>query len=199
MVYTSTREEFNCDVTLEYLEHLLFDFDFVHRAQVLAKESLFVPIGWDSTEKIQVDFRNQQLCSDADQPFEEVVTTPSVVAEQETITPLVLPEDDQSFLERHRNAIEKQEIVKKKKEERDGPLQSPAAAAPTASPASTTATPDAKKEALKASFLEKMKSSSRTSSPAAASPAKTPTSGGSGINRDEMKSFFNNLLKKDKA
>merc|ERR1712130_164409 len=184
-----TREEFNCDVTLEYLEHLLFDFDFVHRAQVLAKESLFVPIGWDSTEKIQVDFRNQQLCSDPDQPYEEVISTPSAVAQQESVTPLVLPEDDQSFLERHRNAIEKQEIVKKKKEERDGPLQSPAAAAPpTASPASTTATPDAKKEALKASFLEKMKNSSRSSSPAA-SPAKTPTSGGSGINRDEMKSF----------
>ena len=187
-------------MALEYLEHLLFDFDFVHRAQLLAKEALFVPIGWDTTEKIQVDFRNQQASSDAQQAFEEVILKPSSVLEQEIALPIVVPEDDQAFLERHRNAMEKQEIVKKKKEERDGTqptLQSPAPA--PAAFGSPAATPEAK-EAFRASYFEQLKTSSRppsTMTTPVSSPA--PKSGSSSINRDEMKSFFNNLLKKDKS
>jgi len=193
LIYTSTRENYNCDVLFEYLEHLLFDFDFVYQTQVLAKEGLFIPIGWDSTEKIDVDFRNQQLTSDPEQPFSEVITKPSTVLDQETIAPLVVPEDDQSFLERHKNALDKQEHVKKKKEERDTSLQSPS----VASPSTNTPTPDAQKEAIKQNFLDQMKKTSQPNSPAVAT---TPTASPAkkNIDRDEMKSFFANLLSKEK-
>lgn len=110
--------------------------------------------------------------------------------------PLVVPEDDQAFLERHKNAIEKQEHVKKKKEEKEVSLQSPA---------STNVTPiknDSQKEAFRQNFLEQMKkaspSHSTTASPSAPSATESPVVRKSeSIGRDEMKSFFNNLLKKD--
>jgi len=104
---------------------------------------------------------------------------------------LVVPEDDQTFLERHKNALDKQEHVKKIKDVRDSSLQSPA------SSATSTPTADAQqKEALRQNFLEQMKKAS----PATPKTPATPPSGGKAspnINRDEMKSFFNNLLKKD--
>jgi len=193
LIYTSTRENYNCEVLFEYLEHLLFDFDFVYQTQVLAKEALFIPCGWDSTEKINVDFRNQQVCSDPNAPYDEVIKKPSSILQQETVQSVVLPEDDQNFLERHKNAIDKQEQVKKKKDQREtsASLQSPSAPAVTAAPV-----PDAQKEALRQTFLDQMKASSPKASPTAPKPAMKKTDS---IGTDEMKSFFNNLLKKDKS
>lgn len=48
----------------------------------MAKEGLFIPIGWDSTEKINVDFQNQQLTTDPNQPYSEIIQKPSSVLQQ---------------------------------------------------------------------------------------------------------------------
>ena len=36
----------------EYLEHLLYGFDFVGQPSLFEREALFVPIGWDTMEKV---------------------------------------------------------------------------------------------------------------------------------------------------
>lgn len=97
-------------------------------------------------------------------------------------------------MERHKNAIEKQEQVKKIKEDKEVSLQSPA------STTSTPTKPDAQKEAFKQNFLEQMKkaspSLSATSSPS--TPQDSPAKKSDKVEKDHMRNFFNNLLKKDK-
>src|SRR3990167_6505929 len=68
-----------------------FNFDFVHKPQLAAKSDLFIPIGWDSRDKIDLDFRNQSLSSEADQPYNQVIVKPSSIVEQvRLLFPLIL-------------------------------------------------------------------------------------------------------------
>eukprot|EP00168_Porphyra_purpurea_P017993 TRINITY_DN6502_c0_g1_i1.p1 TRINITY_DN6502_c0_g1~~TRINITY_DN6502_c0_g1_i1.p1 ORF type:complete len:271 (-),score=59.39 TRINITY_DN6502_c0_g1_i1:32-844(-) len=115
LVYTSYRNGVNCDVLLEYLEHLLYGFDFVHQPQLQERDSIFVPIGWDSPEKVTLDFESQRVCTDVNTPFEEVVKKPaSVVQQEEAADALIAAEDDQEFLQHHKDTLEKKDLVKAK-------------------------------------------------------------------------------------
>ena len=54
LIYTSVKKDRNCDLVLDYLQHVLYDIEFLVKAQVIEKDSIFVPIGWDSMAKIEV-------------------------------------------------------------------------------------------------------------------------------------------------
>lgn len=122
--------------------------------------------------------------------------------------PLLLPEDDQVFLERHKNAIDKKDQVKKKKDEIDKSFKSPAITSTPSHESSTISTPLASgtgdsKETPKDIFDKLLKTpvSGQTSTPTQAStplsklpPTTSATS--SPATPMDMKSFFNNLLKK---
>ena len=89
---------------MEYIQNQLYDVEFSHAAQVVEKEKLFVPRGWDSLAKIQADFENQRLCTDPNQPFESVISYPSVLTlHQKDYTASVAAtaaEEDNLFLTR---------------------------------------------------------------------------------------------------
>ena len=51
----------------------------MHPSQVVDKGALFVPFGWDSLEKIQLDFDTQRACNDASAPFNQVIKKPSAL------------------------------------------------------------------------------------------------------------------------
>ena len=53
LVYTSARTGENVQVLYEYLIHRLYGFRFQRPAQILERESTFVPSGWDSPNLIQ--------------------------------------------------------------------------------------------------------------------------------------------------
>eukprot|EP01091_Cochliopodium_minus_P007050 TRINITY_DN1698_c0_g1_i1.p1 TRINITY_DN1698_c0_g1~~TRINITY_DN1698_c0_g1_i1.p1 ORF type:complete len:462 (-),score=117.18 TRINITY_DN1698_c0_g1_i1:86-1342(-) len=99
LIYTSAKKDINCTLTKEYIEHLSFKKDFKTHAQVVDKNEIFVPIGWDSNAKIKIDFDNQKLCSDPEKPFEQVIKPPSKKQSEEKI--LVSAENEQAFLLRH--------------------------------------------------------------------------------------------------
>jgi hypothetical protein len=76
LVYTSVKKNINIELLLHYLQHILFGLTFNHKPQLLQKDSLFVPIGWDSIQKIEVDFQSQKLCTDPNIDFREVIVAP---------------------------------------------------------------------------------------------------------------------------
>lgn len=53
LIYTSARTGENIPVLYEYLMHRVYGFQFHREAQVLERESTFVPAGWDSPNLIQ--------------------------------------------------------------------------------------------------------------------------------------------------
>eukprot|EP01094_Clydonella_sp_ATCC50884_P015832 TRINITY_DN2649_c0_g1_i2.p1 TRINITY_DN2649_c0_g1~~TRINITY_DN2649_c0_g1_i2.p1 ORF type:complete len:463 (-),score=167.43 TRINITY_DN2649_c0_g1_i2:2571-3959(-) len=110
LVYCSPAKDINCTLAKDYVEHILYGFDFVHKAQVSEREAIFVPIGWDSLEKIQLEFDAQRACNDVDAPFSSVIKRPSK-KESETLE-LADAEDFQAFLEKHKSTIEKIDLVK---------------------------------------------------------------------------------------
>lgn len=108
LVYTSSRKDKNCDILLKYLKHILYGFEFNVKPQLLEKDILFVPIGADSVAKIKVDFDNQNLTRDPDEPFEDIIKLPKKFQVTATSTePAISAEDDQEFLARHREVIDK--------------------------------------------------------------------------------------------
>ncbi|EFA84960.1 dynein light intermediate chain [Heterostelium album PN500] len=72
LIYTSARKDINCDVALEYIENQLFGFELKSRTQLLEKDQIFIPSGWDSLAKITMDFENQKVCKDAEELYENV-------------------------------------------------------------------------------------------------------------------------------
>lgn len=99
LIYTSAKKNINCDLIKEYLEHLFFKSKFKHQAQVVDKNEIFVPIGWDSLAKIKIDFENQKLCNDPETPYDQVIKCPEVKQNEEK--KLVTAENEQAFLLRH--------------------------------------------------------------------------------------------------
>jgi len=110
LMYTSAKKEKNCDALLQYLRHKLYAFDFNVKPQLVEKDTILVPAGADSITKIQVDFGNQNLTKDADEPYEEIIRVPKRLQQRaaEAIAPLTVAEDDQDFLAKHKDAIEKE-------------------------------------------------------------------------------------------
>lgn len=81
------------------MQHLLYGMEFAHGEQVLDKVSTFVPIGWDSKEKIEADVSNQNLSDDLSLPLENAV--PNIKEDERSeSTNLIVTEDDDQFLQR---------------------------------------------------------------------------------------------------
>merc|ERR1719502_2662668 len=65
----------NVDVLYEYLMHRLYAYSFKRKAQVPSRDTLFIPSGWDSREK--VDQAASHLAGGGlEQSFESVVNQP---------------------------------------------------------------------------------------------------------------------------
>ena len=63
---------------LNYIKHRLYGYDFVTKPS-LDKETIFFPAGYDSMAKIKVDFQNQNLTKDPNDPFEEIIRLPKAL------------------------------------------------------------------------------------------------------------------------
>jgi dynein light intermediate chain 1 len=108
LLYTSAKADKNCDVLNSYIKHKLFGFELAIPAQLVDKDSLFIPSGWDSLAKIQLEFSNQSLCNDVAVPFADVIVPPvSRHAKMANYEAEVVAEDDHEFLVRQLKTIEK--------------------------------------------------------------------------------------------
>uniref|UniRef100_A0A6Q2XUZ0 Dynein light intermediate chain n=1 Tax=Esox lucius TaxID=8010 RepID=A0A6Q2XUZ0_ESOLU len=105
LLYTSTKENKNIDLLYKYLVHRLYGFPFDLSAQVVEKDSVFIPSGWDNEKKVAILYENFQSLKKEDK-FEEVIIQPpvrKVVHEKE-----LGAEDDQVFLLKFQTLLSKQ-------------------------------------------------------------------------------------------
>ncbi|XP_039592465.1 cytoplasmic dynein 1 light intermediate chain 1 isoform X1 [Polypterus senegalus] len=105
LIYTSIKENKNIDLLYKYLVHKLYGFPFNIPAQVVEKDSVFIPAGWDNEKKIGILHENFQTLKIEDS-FEDVIIQPPVrkfVHEKEIVS-----EDDQVFLIKLQTLLSKQ-------------------------------------------------------------------------------------------
>ncbi|XP_051949165.1 cytoplasmic dynein 1 light intermediate chain 1-like isoform X3 [Xyrauchen texanus] len=128
LLYTSMKENKNLDLLYKYLIHRLYGFPFNIPAQVVEKDSVFIPSGWDNEKKIAILHENFQTVK-AEDNFEDVIVKPPIrkfVHEKE-----VQAEDDQVFLVKLQSLLAKQPPVTA------GRPVDPTNRAPTGSPRTT--------------------------------------------------------------
>uniref|UniRef100_A0A8C3GAZ4 Dynein light intermediate chain n=1 Tax=Cyclopterus lumpus TaxID=8103 RepID=A0A8C3GAZ4_CYCLU len=77
LVYTSVKEMKNLDILYKYLVHRLYGFAFNCPTQVVERDAVFIPSGWDNEKKIAILHENFQTVK-ADDSFEEVIVKPPV-------------------------------------------------------------------------------------------------------------------------
>uniref|UniRef100_A0A8D3DRB1 Dynein light intermediate chain n=1 Tax=Scophthalmus maximus TaxID=52904 RepID=A0A8D3DRB1_SCOMX len=108
LVYTSVKEMKNLDILYKYLVHRLYGFPFHSAAQVVERDAVFIPSGWDNEKKIAILHENFQTVK-TDDSFEDVIVKPPVrkiVHEKE-----IQAEDDQVFLVKLQSLLAKQPAV----------------------------------------------------------------------------------------
>uniref|UniRef100_A0A3B5QRJ3 Dynein light intermediate chain n=1 Tax=Xiphophorus maculatus TaxID=8083 RepID=A0A3B5QRJ3_XIPMA len=77
LLYTSVKEMKNLDILYKYLVHRLYGFPFHCSAQVVERDAVFIPSGWDNEKKIAILHENFQTLK-SDDSYEDVVVKPPV-------------------------------------------------------------------------------------------------------------------------
>ncbi|KAK6029748.1 dynein light intermediate chain [Ostertagia ostertagi] len=102
LIYTSAKNVKNIQVLYKYVVHRAFGFPFTSTAQLIERDSVFVPAGWDGEKKIEIVKAIvvsitllQEGLPDADGILEPTREKPIIVREQ-----VVEAEDEQAFLQR---------------------------------------------------------------------------------------------------
>ncbi|KAJ3443011.1 dynein light intermediate chain [Anaeramoeba flamelloides] len=75
LINTSLKSNYNIQLLRDYILHLLYDFKLTHKPQIIERDQLFVPIGWDKNEKIIMYTSNSEFKEDT--PFEKVIPKPT--------------------------------------------------------------------------------------------------------------------------
>ncbi|XP_006635660.2 cytoplasmic dynein 1 light intermediate chain 1 [Lepisosteus oculatus] len=108
LIYTSMKENKNLDLLYKYIVHRLYGFPFNSPAQIVEKDAVFIPAGWDNEKKIAILHENFQSLK-AEDNFEDIIVKPPVrkfVHEKE-----IAAEDDQVFLIKLQSLLAKQPPV----------------------------------------------------------------------------------------
>ncbi|KAJ3451322.1 dynein light intermediate chain [Anaeramoeba flamelloides] len=75
LINTSLQSNYNIQLLRDYILHLLYGFKLTHAPQIIERDQLFVPIGWDRNEKIIMYTKNSEFKEDT--PFENVIPKPT--------------------------------------------------------------------------------------------------------------------------
>jgi len=104
LFYTSVKEDKNCDLLYKYLVHQNYDLvPFTTPALVVERDALFIPSGWDSSNKVSILHENLFNLS-PHQPYSQVIKSPFIKHSQnrqhngKNIE--ILAEREQDFLSR---------------------------------------------------------------------------------------------------
>lgn len=109
LIYTSSKKDRNIDVLMKYITHKLYGFEFIIKPIMEIKETMFIPSGYDSMNKIKIDFDSQTLTKEFDGPFEDIIKIPkSLILEAENDEPFIVAEEDQEYLENWKEVVDKE-------------------------------------------------------------------------------------------
>uniref|UniRef100_A0A182U1E7 Dynein light intermediate chain n=1 Tax=Anopheles melas TaxID=34690 RepID=A0A182U1E7_9DIPT len=76
LVYTSVKNNINCDLLLQYLKYRIYGLPFGTSASVVEKDAAFIPAGWDSVQKISILYESLSSCK-PDDDYNSVIAQPS--------------------------------------------------------------------------------------------------------------------------
>eukprot|EP00163_Fabomonas_tropica_P033904 TRINITY_DN917_c1_g3_i1.p1 TRINITY_DN917_c1_g3~~TRINITY_DN917_c1_g3_i1.p1 ORF type:complete len:364 (-),score=117.70 TRINITY_DN917_c1_g3_i1:1000-2091(-) len=111
LLFTSAKDDTHTHLALQYVESMLFSVPFTSKPEVLAKDSIFIPAGWDSPQKIAVVLDTLKASSvDPDTPFDTFIVEPKSRSSKRTTGKAAAPvkaEDEQEFLKKHLAHLEK--------------------------------------------------------------------------------------------
>ncbi|CAC42262.2 Dynein light intermediate chain [Caenorhabditis elegans] len=93
LVFTSAKETKNIQLLQKYIVHRSFGTAFTSAAQVIERESIFVPAGWDGEKKIDII---RESIPDVDSALEPTRDKLRPVAKEQ----LIEAEEDQAFLKK---------------------------------------------------------------------------------------------------
>ncbi|CAI4225363.1 unnamed protein product [Auanema sp. JU1783] len=92
LVYTSSKTSKGVQTLYKYIIHRAYGLPFTQQPQLIERDSVFVPAGWDGQKKIDII---KETVPDVDEPLEPTREKPTIVKEQ-----LVEAENEQMFLSR---------------------------------------------------------------------------------------------------
>lgn len=107
IVYTTVqaKNSRNVDVLYEYLMHRLYGYTLRHPPVVPSRDALFIPSGWDSSERVNKAAAGLAGGGGLDPSFESIVV--SLEPPPPEVPPLEKCEDIQSFLKRSAVVLQK--------------------------------------------------------------------------------------------
>jgi len=105
LVYTSSKEGSNTSLLYRYLNYQIYGIKMQVLPQLVEKETIFVPTGWDNENKIAIIDEHIKTFS-SDDPYKDHIIKPPVTkpANQEKE---IVAEDEQAFLEAQLNTLSK--------------------------------------------------------------------------------------------
>ena len=114
LIYTSLRkssstmkENKNIEVLKKYILHKLYGFKFTTGAMVVDRDSVFVPSGWDSENKIGIVKDNFSDKFSGDDSFENVIQKPPSLRKFIHDYKEITVDDEQTFLKKAQDALSK--------------------------------------------------------------------------------------------
>lgn len=80
VIFTSANANRNLSVTYQYLLHRLYDMDFIFNSEVIERENLFIPSGFDTPNLISELIKGSMMVGPTGDPllYEEVITIPQL-------------------------------------------------------------------------------------------------------------------------
>lgn len=103
LLYTAPRgseEHSGAAILRDYTAYRLFGSQFRTRAEVLEKDAVFVPSGWDSKEKISVLYDSSK-----DGVYEEIIAPPDEAVKKQRDLEEVVATPDDEFLAKHQASL----------------------------------------------------------------------------------------------
>ena len=97
MFYTSVKDKRTHDKLYKYIVHKLYDFHFNLAANVVDRDSIFIPFGWDNAAKMNILLENSATIK-SDSPYADVIARPTTRKPMQRDTDVVMAQDDQEFL-----------------------------------------------------------------------------------------------------
>ena len=77
VIFTSAKSDKNLSSTYQYLLHRLYDMDFTHKSEVIERENLLIPSGFDTPNLIQELVKGMILGPNGETLlYEDVITIP---------------------------------------------------------------------------------------------------------------------------
>jgi dynein light intermediate chain 1 len=197
LVFASGRKALNVALLGRYLRHVGLGAALPDAAQLAEKELLFVPAGWDSAARIEMDFRAQKLTNDSGLPYEEVLRPPPALRAAEAAAAdteaLLQAEDDQRFLQTQLTILGSAPR-----------LDEPATAQLVASAGPSAPTPATSPAAAVLAALSQPPSAEPPRTPSkldarAGSASGTPTASSPQPEHQVLANFFNSLINKSSS